>query len=123
MKTNSIQALNKSNRMRTAAAALTGVYCAMLSAIPAMADSGAIINGITNGTQQIWNILVGIVAPIAAVALAICAIKILWGGQRAAEEAKSTAIKIVIGIAIVLLAPSIVSAVRSWFTASSWNFG
>ena len=56
-------------------AAVTGFLCSAIS-VPAMADSGAIINGISNGTQQIWNILVGIVAPIAAVALAICAIKI-----------------------------------------------
>ncbi len=89
----------------------------------AAADSGEIISGISNGTQQIWNILVGVVAPIAAVALAVCAIKIIWGGQRAAEEARSTAVKIVIGIAVVLLAPSIVSAIKGWFTASAWNFG
>lgn len=103
-------------------AMIMGAICSAGMALPALADSGAIISGISNGTQQIWNILVGVVAPIAAVALAICAIKIIWGGQRAAEEAKSTAIKIVIGIAIVLLAPSIVSAVRGWFTASTWNF-
>ena len=112
----------KIRRVPDITAAVTGFLCSAIS-MPAMADSGAIINGISNGTQQIWNILVGIVAPIAAVALAICAIKIIWGGQRAAEEAKSTAIKIVIGIAIVLLAPSIVSAVRGWFTTSTWSFG
>ena len=68
-------------------------------------------------------ILIGVVAPIAAAALALQVIKIIWGGQRAAEEAKSAAIKIVIAIAVVLMAPAIVSAVRGWFTQASWNFG
>lgn len=105
-------------------AALTGVYCTMMSVVPALAGpSDSITAGISTGAQQIWNILVAVVAPIAAVALAICAIKILWGGQRAAEEAKGTAIKIVIGIALVLLAPSLVGAVRNWFASSSnWSF-
>lgn len=116
--------LNSNSRQKYVGAALTGLYCAMVSAMPAFAngDVSTITNGISNGAQQIWNILVGVVAPIAAVALAFCAFKILWGGQRAAEEAKSTAIKIVIGIAIVLLAPSIISAVKGWFTQSTWGF-
>ena len=92
-------------------AAVTGFLCSAIS-VPAMADSGAIINGISNGTQQIWNILVGIVAPIAAVALAICAIKIIWGGQRAAEEAKRRMIKAYFNVALrplFLSSPNIAS--------------
>lgn len=110
---------------RDICAIMTGVYSAFMTSVPAFAagESQSIISGITQGTEQIWRILIGVVAPIAAAALALQVIKIIWGGQRAAEEAKSAAIKIVIAIAVVLMAPAIVSAVRGWFTQASWNFG
>ena len=110
---------------REICAVMTGLYSAFVTSVPAFAagESQSIISGITQGTEQIWRILIGVVAPIAAAALALQVIKIIWGGQRAAEEAKSAAIKIVIAIAVVLMAPAIVSAVRGWFTQASWNFG
>ncbi len=110
-------------RKRSMLAMVTGIYCAVVTAMPALAEDATIIQGITSGTGQIWRIIVGIIAPIAALALAVQVFKIIWGGQRAAEEAKSAAIKIVVAIAVVLMAPAIVAAVRSWFTQSSWSFG
>ena len=104
------------------AAAMTGFYCSLISAVPAFASSQTIIQGINKGTEQVWRILIAIVAPIGAVALALQVIKIIWGGARAAEEAKSAAIKIIVAIAVVLMAPAIISAVKSWFTAASWSF-
>lgn len=109
-------------RMKTVAAIMTGIYCSMITAMPAFANSQTIIQGINKGTEQVWRILIAIVAPIGAVALALQVIKIIWGGARAAEEAKSAAIKIIVAIAVVLMAPAIVSAVKSWFTAASWSF-
>ena len=105
------------------AAVMTGIYCTLFSASPVFASSDSVIQGITRGTEEVWKLLIGIVAPIAAVALALQVIKIIWGGQRAAEEAKSAAIKIVIAIAVVLMAPAIISAVRGWFQQASWSFG
>lgn len=103
-------------------AVLIGLYWSIFAIMPAMATSDAISEGIKSGTEQIWKVLVAIVAPLGAVALAIQAIKILWGGQRAAEEAKSAAIKIIIAIAIVLLAPALVGVIKGWFKEASWNF-
>lgn len=114
---------SKKNKMvRTAGAVMTGIYCSVVVAFPAFATDNMIISGITSGTKNIWNIIVGIIGPIAAVALALQVVKIVWGGQRAAEEAKSAAIKIVIATAVVLLAPSIVSIIQEWFTKSDWSF-
>lgn len=115
----------RTRKMNQVAAIMTGIYCSMVAASPAFASgsSQTIIQGITKGTEQVWRILIGIVAPIAAVALALQVIKIIWGGQRAAEEAKSAAIKIIVAIAVVLMAPAIISAVKSWFSAASWSFG
>ena len=106
-----------------AAAFMAGLYCTAITAMPAFASSQTIIQGINKGTEQVWRILIAIVAPIGAVALALQVIKIIWGGARAAEEAKSAAIKIIVAIAVVLMAPAIISAVKSWFTAASWSFG
>ena len=101
---------------------MTGIYCSVITAMPTLANSQTIIQGINKGTEQVWRILIAIVAPIGAVALALQVIKIIWGGARAAEEAKSAAIKIIVALAVVLMAPAIVSAVKSWFTAASWSF-
>lgn len=106
----------------TITAAMTGLYCSVVTSVPAFANSQTIIQGINKGTEQVWRILISIVAPIGAVALALQVIKIIWGGARAAEEAKSAAIKIIVAIAVVLMAPAIVAAIKSWFTAASWSF-
>ena len=114
----------RTRKMNQVAAIMTGIYCSMVAASPAFANgsSQTIIQGITKGTEQVWRILIGIVAPIAAVALALQVIKIIWGGQRAAEEAKSAAIKIIVAIAVGLMAPASISAVKSLFQAASWSF-
>ena len=119
-----LDSLQKSERgnLKWIAPIMTGIYCSVITALPALANSQTIIQGINKGTEQVWRILIAIVAPIGAVALALQVIKIIWGGARAAEEAKSAAIKIIVAIAVVLMAPAIVSAVRSWFTAASWSF-
>ena len=119
-----LDSLQKSERgnLKWIAPIMTGIYCSVITAMPALANSQTIIQGINKGTEQVWRILIAIVAPIGAVALALQVIKIIWGGARAADEAKSAAIKIIVAIAVVLMAPAIVSAVRSWFTAASWSF-
>ena len=88
------------------AAVMTGIYCTLISASPVFASSDSVIQGITRGTEEVWKLLIGIVAPIAAVALALQVIKIIWGGQRAAEEAKSSAIKIVIASVTIISLPA-----------------
>ena len=121
LKSDSLQRPEREN-LKWIAPIMTGIYCSVITVMPALANSQTIIQGINKGTEQVWRILIAIVAPIGAVALALQVIKIIWGGARAAEEAKSAAIKIIVAIAVVLMAPAIVSAVRSWFTAASWSF-
>ena len=106
----------------TALAAAAGTLAAAFSSsVPAWASADAITNGVNQGTQKIWNILTTIVGPIGAVALAVCAGKMIWGSARSAEEAKNTVIKIIVAMAIVFLAPSIVSMISNWFSGS-WTF-
>lgn len=114
----------KSKRINAAIAVMTGIYCSLMVALPAFAagTSDEIVSGITSGTQAIWNIIVGVAGPIAAIALALQVIKIVWGGSKAAEEAKGTAIKIIIATAVVLMAPAIISIIQGWFTKADWSF-
>lgn len=78
--------------------------------------SEAIQDGVKDGTRQIYIIMTAIIAPIACIAFAWCGYQALLGGQRGMEEAKRFALKIVIGIAIIYLAPLIVQQVGSWFS-------
>jgi len=100
---------------------ITTVFVSMiLGAVPAYATD-AITSGVNQGTQKIWNILTSIVGPIGAVALAVCAVKMIWGNARSADEAKGTLVRIIVAIAIVFLAPSIIKMISGWFSGS-WSF-
>ena len=107
-----------------ASSVIAGICCVMATALRAFAagTSDEIVTGITSGTQAIWNISVGVAGPSAAIALALQVIKIVWGGAKAAEEAKSTAIKIIIATAVVLMAPAIISIIQGWFQKADWSF-
>lgn len=115
---NDIRASKISNKV---AGVMTALYCAAVTMIPAYAsaDVGGITAGIASGTQAVWDILKAIVLPIAAIMLAVCGVKLIWGGQRAAEEAKSLIVKIVIGVGLVMIAPSAVSVMKGWFNSGS----
>lgn len=78
-------------------------------------ENNKIAAGINDGAEQVYGIVTAIVGPIAAVALAICAAKILWGSQKAAEEAKGFAIRLIIALLLVFGAPMIVKTVAEWF--------
>ena len=101
-------------------------YFGMLASIaPALAtdSSGAIQDGINNGAEQLWNILKSIVAPIAVVFLGWAGVKTLFFGERGMDGAKSTVITIIIVLALVLLAPLVITQIKSWFeSASGWSF-
>ena len=114
----------KGRSLCCASSVIAGICCVMATALPAFAagTSDEIVTGITSGTQAIWNIIVGVAGPIAAIALALQVIKIVWGGAKAAEEAKSTAIKIIIATAVVLMAPAIISIIQGWFQKADWSF-
>lgn len=106
-------------------AASVFMYTSIVCASPAFATgaAGAIQDGISSGAKSIYDIITSIVLPIAAVALAICAFKILFGNTRDAESAKNMALKIVIVIAVVYLAPVIISQVGGWFKGKGDNSG
>lgn len=99
----------------------TAVMTAMMMIMPAYADQ--ISTQINGGLKKVYSIITAIVLPIGAIACAVCALKMIFGDQRSAEVAKTTLIRIIIGIAIVYLAPFLVETVSGWFngtTTSIW---
>lgn len=82
-------------------------------------DSTGISEGIYSGLEQVYNILTAVILPIGVIALAVCAIKMIWGNERSAEAGKSALIRIVIALALIFLAPLLVKTVASWFKGKS----
>ncbi len=85
--------------------------------------SEAIQDGITDGSKQLYNIMTAVVLPIAAVFFAWNAFKALFGGERGMESAKKNMLTIVIVIALVYLAPLVITQISSWFSSSGgWQW-
>ena len=110
--------ISKLNRAFSLLSALFLCFC--LTALPAFADSTAIIQGIDGGAEQLWNIFTSIVVPIGIIALAYCGIRLVIGGTRESEQAKNTMIRILVALAVVLLAPLLIRTASSWFS-TTWS--
>lgn len=104
-------------------ATVTAMLCTAMTAAPALANATSeITSGVTQGLGKVWEIFTGIALPVAAIALAVCGVSVIVGNERSTEAAKKTAIRIVVGIVIIMLAPTIVNAMGSWFGKGNWSF-
>lgn len=81
--------------------------------------SSSITAGVKSGTQQLFDIIKAVVAPIAAVCFAWNALKALFGGERGMEQAKHNVLIIILVLAMVFLAPVVINEVAGWFSGSS----
>lgn len=81
--------------------------------------ANSIQQGVSNGADSLYSVMKAIILPIAALALAWCGFKAIFGGQKGMEEAKKYALIIVVVIAVVFLAPVVVQEVGGWFASSS----
>lgn len=89
----------------------------------ATSSASAIEEGITGGTEKLYNIMTAVVLPVAAVFFAWNAFKALFGGDRGMEQAKKNMLTIVIVIALIYLAPLVITEIGGWFSGNSnWNF-
>ena len=97
------------------------LFVVLGNVIPVFAegDSTGISEGIYSGLEQVYNILTAVILPIGVIALAVCAIKMIWGNERSAEAGKSALIRIVIALAPIFLAPLLIKTVASWFKGKS----
>lgn len=95
------------------------VFMLLLSTV--LAAPGGIANiegGIKAGTRQIYSIMTAVIVPIAVVFFVWAAFKMLFGGERGMEQAKKSIFTIVFVLALVWLAPLLVTEVSSWFSST-----
>lgn len=94
---------------------------AALLLVASAAPASTITAGITDGAQQLFNLMESVVVPIAAICFAWNAFKVLFGGERGMEQAKKNILIIVIVLALVFLAPPIIKEVGGWFGTGHWS--
>ena len=86
--------------------------------MPAFAQSttNTIETEIKRGTQSIYDLFKAILAPIAVVMVVWNVYKALFLGDKGMESAKKGVLIILCIVAVVYLAPVIVTTVRDWFS-------
>ena len=104
------------------------VITALVTVVPAFADtngglSSQLTSPIKQGLSEVYSLMTAIVLPIAVIVLAICAIKIIWGNTKSAEEGKATIVRVIIALALIYLAPLLISTVSGWFSSYSTQGG
>ena len=109
----------RNKRYVKAFAIMTAVCCVTICTMPAFAASN-ITRGISSGMQKVWTMLVSIAGYVAILSAAISGVNLIIGDAKDAGEAKKKFIRIVIGALIVLMAPTIIQTIFSWFPKSSW---
>lgn len=87
------------------------------------AVSGAGIGDeIKGGLGEVYDIINTIALPLAALSFVYAALQFFFGGQQGVEKAKKTMIWTIIGIALVYLAPYLVTQIKGWFDGSGVSF-
>lgn len=76
-------------------------------------------NAVTDGTNQIFQVMRAIVTPICIVLIGFSGFQFLLGGQQGTEKARKTLVAAGLGIAVVLLAPLFGQAIATWFADSA----
>lgn len=82
------------------------------------AAAATIEQGVKTGMGKVYGIITAIVVPIAAVCLGVGAFQFFFGGERGVEKAKKICLYTLGGVALVYLAPVVVSEIASWFSST-----
>lgn len=106
--------LSKIGRMKSmamTALCLTAMFTTMASANQ-FADVGKKISG---GLEDVFNLIRVVALPAAIVSLVFCGIAYFFGGEKGMEVGKKWAARIALGLAIVGLAPLLITGVYNIF--------
>lgn len=79
---------------------------------------------IASGLSEVFDIIQSIAIPIGIIALGFAGYQFIFGGQKGMEAGKKTLIYIVIGFAVIFLAPVAAEQIAGWFAGSnsfSWD--
>lgn len=116
-------AIVSQRRKRMVALMLMTVLIVAMMVIPSYATSGGteqqIVKGVSDGMYKLYALFQALLAPIAVVLVVWNVFKALFFGERGMEGAKKSIIIILGIVAIVYLAPLIVTTVGGWFKNAS----
>lgn len=87
----------------------------LMMTMPVFATGKNLQNSVQDGMESIWKLMRYISYGVAIVYVAVAAYKLVLGGQRGMETAKGDLLKMVFFLALILLAPYVISTVVDWF--------
>lgn len=88
---------------------------ALMMTMSVLAADTDLQSSVQTGMESIWKLMRYISYGVAIVYVAIAAYKLVLGGQRGMETAKGDLLKMVFFLALILLAPYVISTVVGWF--------
>ena len=115
-------ATSTQRRKRMTALMLVTVLLVAMTVVPAYAAGGTeqqIVQGVSDGMYKLYALFQALLAPIAVVLVVWNVFKALFFGERGLEGAKKSIIIILGIVAVVYLAPLIVTTVGGWFKDAS----
>ena len=97
------------------------VSCPMLPLLStaAYATSDNIASNINSGIYGLYDIATKVVLSVALVAVIVIGFNILTGGDRGMDVARGRAVRVVLAVLIVYLAPLLIENLGGWVTAQS----
>lgn len=116
-------AVTRQRRNRVVALTLMTALMVTMMVVPAFATGAEqqIVDGVSDGMYKLYSLFQALLAPIAVVLVVWNVFKALFFGERGMEGAKKSIIIILGIVAVVYLAPLIVSTVSGWFSGASGN--
>lgn len=115
-------ATSTQRRKRMTALMFVSVLLVAMTVVPAYAAGGTeqqIVQGVSDGMYKLYALFQALLAPIAVVLVVWNVFKALFFGERGLEGAKKSIIIILGIVAVVYLAPLIVTTVGGWFKDAS----
>ena len=104
--------------MMTAVAFAEGEEATKATEAGESGTASTIEQGVKTGMGKVYGIITAVVVPVAVVCLGVGAFQFFFGGERGVEKAKKICLYTLGGVALVYLAPLIVTEVASWFSSN-----
>lgn len=116
-----LSAGRKTARIRRFLAVLCAVCLglSLLSTAALAASAEDIASNINSGIYRLYDIATKVILSVALVAVIIIGFNILTGGDRGMDIARSRAIRVVLAVIIVYLAPLLIENLGGWVTSQS----
>ena len=106
-------------RLPRRAFAITMLVLIIALAMSTVVFADSISDKVNGGLKEVYSTITAITVPAGAVSLAVSGLFWIFGDAKSAQSGKSWFIRIVIGIAVVYLAPFLIDQISTWFSEGS----